>query len=125
MHSLQTCYTRAICTQSATERYEVRARGELQLGILIEGLRREGYEFSVSPPAVVFRCAGGCTHCAGASPLCHARVTDAGSSVVVASPTHVPLSIPSVALFRHEEGQRLEPVEEVTVEVSPVTHAVL
>lgn len=35
------------------ERYEVRARGELQLGVLIESLRREGLEFSVSPPAVV------------------------------------------------------------------------
>jgi GTP-binding protein len=45
--------------QGATERYEVRARGEMQLGVLIEGLRREGLEFSVSPPVVVFRWGGG------------------------------------------------------------------
>jgi hypothetical protein len=56
----------------------VRARGELQLGVLIEGLRREGFEFSVSPPAVV---------------------------------------------FRHEDGQRLEPLEEVTAEVGAVRAA--
>jgi len=33
---------------------EVRARGELQLGIIIETIRREGYELAVSPPQVVF-----------------------------------------------------------------------
>ena len=35
--------------------YEVRGRGELQLGILIETMRREGYEISVSAPKVVFQ----------------------------------------------------------------------
>lgn len=34
---------------------EVRARGELQLGIIIETMRREGYELAVSPPQVVFK----------------------------------------------------------------------
>ncbi len=34
---------------------EVRGRGELQLGVLIETLRREGYEMSVSRPRVLFR----------------------------------------------------------------------
>ncbi len=34
---------------------EVRGRGELQLGVLIETLRREGYELSVSRPRVLFR----------------------------------------------------------------------
>ena len=34
---------------------EVRGRGELQLGVLIEALRREGYELSVSRPRVLYR----------------------------------------------------------------------
>ena len=37
------------------ERCEVFARGELQLGILIEQMRREGLELSVSPPKVVVK----------------------------------------------------------------------
>jgi len=37
------------------ESFEVRGRGELQLGILIETMRREGYELSVSAPRVVFK----------------------------------------------------------------------
>ena len=35
--------------------YEVSGRGELQLGILIETMRREGFELSVSRPRVLFR----------------------------------------------------------------------
>jgi GTP-binding protein len=54
--------------------YEVAGRGELQLGILIETMRREGFELTVSRPRVVI-------------------TTDAGT------------------------GQRLEPVEEVIVDV--------
>jgi GTP-binding protein len=34
--------------------YEVAGRGELQLGILIETMRREGFELSVSRPKVLF-----------------------------------------------------------------------
>ena len=34
---------------------EVHGRGELQLGVLIETLRREGYELSVSRPRVLYR----------------------------------------------------------------------
>ena len=37
------------------ESFEVQGRGELQLGVLIENMRREGFELSVSPPAVLFR----------------------------------------------------------------------
>ena len=33
--------------------FEIRGRGEMQLGILIEEMRREGYEMSLSPPSVV------------------------------------------------------------------------
>ncbi len=32
-----------------------RSRGELQLGVLIETLRREGFELSLSRPRVLFR----------------------------------------------------------------------
>ena len=52
--------------------YEVSGRGELQMGVLIETMRREGFELSVSRPRV---------------------------------------------LFREEDGQRLEPIEEVTIDV--------
>ena len=54
--------------------YEVAGRGELQLGILIENMRREGFELTVSRPRVVVR-------------------TDEAT------------------------GQRLEPVEEVIIDV--------
>ena len=54
------------------EAFEVAGRGELQMGVLIENMRREGFELSVSRPQV---------------------------------------------LMREENGQRLEPVEEVTVDV--------
>lgn len=37
----------------------VSGRGELHLGILIETMRREGYEFQVSPPQVIYREVGG------------------------------------------------------------------
>src|SRR6201994_1256063 len=52
--------------------FEVAGRGELQLGVLIESMRREGFELSISRPRV---------------------------------------------LFKTENGQRLEPIEEVTVDV--------
>ena len=54
------------------EAFEVSGRGELQMGVLIENMRREGFELSVSRPRV---------------------------------------------LFREEGGDRLEPIEEVTVDV--------
>ncbi|KAG4967823.1 hypothetical protein JHK87_033474 [Glycine soja] len=56
-----------------SESFEVQGRGELQLGILIENMRREGFELSVSPPKV---------------------------------------------MYKTENGQKLEPVEEVTIEVN-------
>ena len=52
--------------------FEVAGRGELQMGVLIENMRREGFELSISRPRV---------------------------------------------LFREEDGVRMEPVEEVTVDV--------
>jgi GTP-binding protein len=35
--------------------YEVAGRGELQLGVLIETMRREGFELSIGRPRVIFR----------------------------------------------------------------------
>ncbi|XP_049412840.1 uncharacterized protein LOC125875838 [Solanum stenotomum] len=57
---------------STSESFEVQGRGELQLGILIENMRREGFELSVSPPKV---------------------------------------------MYKVEKGTKLEPIEEVTIEV--------
>jgi len=37
------------------DEFTVKGRGELQLAILIENMRREGYEFQVSRPRVIFR----------------------------------------------------------------------
>ncbi|MCL5775784.1 translational GTPase TypA [Limibaculum sp. FT325] len=54
------------------EAFEVSGRGELQMGVLIENMRREGFELSVSRPRVI---------------------------------------------IREDGGQRLEPIEEVTVDV--------
>ncbi|HEY5047733.1 MAG TPA: translational GTPase TypA [Rhizomicrobium sp.] len=63
--------------------YEVAGRGELQLGVLIETMRREGFELSISRPRVLFQ-------------------------------------------NDPETGQRLEPVEEVTVDVDdPYTGIVI
>ncbi|KAL0311512.1 UNVERIFIED_CONTAM: 50S ribosomal subunit assembly factor BipA [Sesamum angustifolium] len=56
-----------------SDSYEVQGRGELQLGILIENMRREKFELSVSPPKV---------------------------------------------MYKNENGQKLEPIEEVTIEVN-------
>ena len=63
--------------------YEVAGRGELQLGVLIETMRREGFEVSISRPRVLYQ-------------------------------------------NDPETGQRLEPIEEVTVDVDdPYTGVVI
>jgi GTP-binding protein len=59
---------------SEKDAFEVAGRGELQLGVLIETMRREGFEVSISRPRVVFQ-------------------TDP------------------------ESGERLEPIEEVVIDV--------
>src|SRR4029450_8722663 len=35
--------------------FEVSGRGEMQISVLIESMRREGYEFSVSRPEIIVR----------------------------------------------------------------------
>ena len=44
---------------TSPDRFTVCGRGELHLGILIETMRREGYEFQVSQPQVIFRTVDG------------------------------------------------------------------
>jgi GTP-binding protein len=63
-----------VAETSEKDAFEVAGRGELQLGVLIEGMRREGFEVSISRPRVVFQ-------------------TDP------------------------ETGQRLEPIEEIVIDV--------
>jgi GTP-binding protein len=43
----------------ATDVFEVAGRGELQISVLIETMRREGFEFSVSRPEIILREQGG------------------------------------------------------------------
>ena len=44
-----------ISESSDKDAFEVAGRGELQLGVLIETMRREGFELSISRPRVLFR----------------------------------------------------------------------
>lgn len=44
-----------ISRTDTTDAFEVAGRGELQLGILIEQMRREGYELSISRPRVLMQ----------------------------------------------------------------------
>ena len=44
-----------IARTETTDAFEVAGRGELQLGILIEQMRREGYELSISRPRVLMQ----------------------------------------------------------------------
>lgn len=61
LHDISTRMRKEAVTNPAIEVAEsadkqsvrVQGRGELQLGILIEEMRREGYEMTLSPPVVV------------------------------------------------------------------------
>jgi GTP-binding protein len=44
-----------VTTAADNDSFEVAGRGELQLGVLIETLRREGFELSISRPRVLYR----------------------------------------------------------------------
>ncbi len=41
--------------ENSTDSFNVAGRGEMSLSILIETMRREGYEFQVSPPRVLYK----------------------------------------------------------------------
>lgn len=42
-------------SEGSTDSFNVAGRGEMSLSILIETMRREGYEFQVSPPRVLYK----------------------------------------------------------------------
>jgi len=45
----------SINTESISNSIQVRGRGDLHIGILLEKLRREGFEFSVTPPEIIYK----------------------------------------------------------------------
>lgn len=52
---LETDVSLRIKETSSTDSFKVSGRGELHLSVLIENMRREGYEFQVSKPEVLFK----------------------------------------------------------------------
>ncbi len=52
---LQTDVSLIVEDTDATDAFKVSGRGELHLSVLIENMRREGYEFQVSKPEVLFK----------------------------------------------------------------------
>jgi len=59
---LETNLSMRVRETDSTDSFEVSGRGELHLSILIETMRREGYEFMVSKPTVIYREVNGKTH---------------------------------------------------------------
>ena len=55
MRELETNVALRVEDGDSAEKFLVSGRGELHLGILIETMRREGYEFQVSQPQVIYR----------------------------------------------------------------------
>ncbi|MEY2858459.1 MAG: hypothetical protein RLZZ74_2772 [Cyanobacteriota bacterium] len=55
MRELETNVALRVEDGDSAEQFLVSGRGELHLGILIETMRREGYEFQVSQPQVIYR----------------------------------------------------------------------
>ncbi|NET24089.1 translational GTPase TypA [Okeania sp. SIO1I7] len=55
MRELETNVALRVEETDSPEKFAVSGRGELHLGILIETMRREGYEFQVSQPQVIYR----------------------------------------------------------------------
>jgi GTP-binding protein len=59
MRELETNVALRVEETDSPDKFLVSGRGELHLGILIETMRREGYEFQVSQPQVIYREVGG------------------------------------------------------------------
>ncbi len=55
MRELETNVALRVEEMDSPDKFGVSGRGELHLGILIETMRREGYEFQVSQPQVIYR----------------------------------------------------------------------
>ena len=54
-HELETDVALAVAPTDSADKWVVAGRGELHLAILIEKMRREGYELEVSKPEVIFK----------------------------------------------------------------------
>ncbi|MDD4414385.1 MAG: translational GTPase TypA [Oscillospiraceae bacterium] len=52
---VETNVSMRVAETDSTDAFEVSGRGELHLSILIETMRRQGYEFAVSRPRVIFK----------------------------------------------------------------------
>ncbi len=59
---LQTDVSLRVEETDSTDAFKVSGRGELHLSVLIENMRREGYEFQVSKPEVLYRMVNGKKH---------------------------------------------------------------
>jgi len=59
LHELETNVSLRVDETDSTDTFIVSGRGELHLGILIETMRREGYEFQVSRPEVIVKVING------------------------------------------------------------------
>ncbi len=55
LRELQTDVSLRVNETDTPDAFEVRGRGELHLSILIENMRRQGYEFQVSKPQVLYK----------------------------------------------------------------------
>lgn len=55
MRELQTDVGLKVEETDSTDSFKVSGRGELHLSVLIENMRREGYEFQISKPQVLYR----------------------------------------------------------------------
>ncbi len=55
MREIQSNVSIRVERSESGDEFIVKGRGELQMSILIENMRREGYEFQVSKPEVIFR----------------------------------------------------------------------
>ncbi|MDA9818014.1 translational GTPase TypA [Flavobacteriaceae bacterium] len=55
MHESETNVAIVVTESEGKDAFEVGGRGELQLGVLIENMRREGFELSVSRPRVLLK----------------------------------------------------------------------
>lgn len=59
MRELQTDVSLRVADTDSTDAFQVSGRGELHLSILIENMRRQGYEFAVSKPQVIYKTING------------------------------------------------------------------
>ncbi len=54
-HEIETNVSLRVEETESADTFKVSGRGELHLSILIETMRRQGYEFQVSPPTVIYK----------------------------------------------------------------------